>query len=418
MKKATVYLIAAVFLFPLALSSCKKADPNAERPDFIRVYADPGSETPLVSANLPVKGGTTTLYIKSSVPFAAKWQDGNVPAWARMSGPDQIADGVWKVSITADRLSEDAIYERRSGVLMLTAPEISLGNFFVLNQGLTARIACDFSWLNGGANPNETFNDVLMANWNNSQKSKGYTSNVIEGQEYAWVYSKAGYIKLGNNEGYGADLITPHTGAFQNDSLLVVSFKAVVQNGPSIGDFYGETEDITGDTDVPTPGPGPGPGPGPDPGPDPETGSSGTEAITSMAPMPVRSYAPAATDVDDNTLTIQLTGGGVFRDTQTTYLVFKDVPTYDRNSPNFPEDIFKNSGYLLFIASTPNNPISANTTLRIMAGSMTLSPARQCSRIFIDDLYVYRVNPKVDEDFYVLNGSQSGRDKVLGGATE
>ena len=406
------HLIVPLLL--LALAACTKKDPNARRDEFIDVYDSQACETPLSSSWIGVEGGSITLYIKSSVPFTPKWQDGQVPAWASISKPEKIGDGLWSVRVTADKLSEEAVYERRSGVLMLSAPDIYLGNFFVVNQGFTARVASDFSWLGGSANPNETFNDVLMANWSNVQKSKGFTSTVIEGQENAWVYAKNGYVKLSNNDFMGADFITPRTPAFQGDSLLVVSFKAVVQNGPSIGDFYAETEPVEGDGGEPDPGPGPDPGPDPEPEPDPGS-SSGTEPITPMSSIAMF-RALSAADIDNNTLTVEVVGGGVIRGTDKTSITFTDVPTYDRSSADFPADIFKNSSYLVFVASTKNNPITSNTAIRFIAGSMAPEPADRCSRIFIDDLYVYRVDAKTDEDIFERNGSASGRDKVLGGA--
>ena len=416
MRKAITLSFALLLPAFFLLLSCKKGDPNAERGEYIQVYDSPASDIPLKQAFIPVKGGSVTLYVKSIVNFSAKWQDGNVPAWAEVTQPQSVGDGIWKISVTAGPVSEDAVYERRTGVLMLTAPEIHLGNFFVVGQGLLPRIACDFSWLTGSAAPNETIYDVLMDNWNNAQKGKGFSSTLIEGQEHAWVYGKDGYIKLGSNDYMGADLLTPHTGAFQNDSLLVVSFKAVVQNGPSIGDFYGTTEEVTGDGVDP----GPGPGPGPDPEPQDPGSSSGTELITPMSVMASHRAARSmtATDVDDNTLTVEVIGGGVIRGTDRTSLTLTDVPTYDRGSADYPADIFKTGRYLIFIASAPNNPITANTTIRFIAGSMSTLPAERCNRIFLDDLYVYRVNAKTDEDFFALNGGTSGRDRVLGGAAQ
>lgn len=419
MKKQILTLLRlAGPILLLMQAACTKKDPNAPREEYIRVYDSPACEVPVSSTSIGVKGGTATLYIKSSVPFTAKWQDGQVPAWADVTAPQPVSDDVWKIDITADRISDEAVYERRSGVLMLMAPDIYLGNFFVVNQGLTARIACDFSWLNGSAKPNETINDVLMENWSNAWKNRGFSSTVIEGQESAWVYSKNGYIKLGSNDFMGADLLTPHTGSFQYDSLLVVSFKAVVQNGPSVGDFYAETEPIDGDGTDPDPGPGPGPDPEPDPEPVDPGSSSGTEPITPMPSIAIRRAPASVADVDDNTLTVEVIGGGVIRETGLTRIVLTDVPTYDRGSSAYPEDIFKDGSYLVFIASTPANPITTNTTIRFIAGSMNTQPAPKCSRIFIDDLYVYRVNARTDEDLFILNGSKSGRDKVLGGATE
>lgn len=409
MKKIITYPILSVLLLLWTASSCKRDDPNAERKDYIRVYENLTSEHPIDRTNLPVRGGSVTLYIRSNANFQAKWQDGRVPAWASITRPRLISEGLWEITVTAEKLSEDALYERRSGVLMLTDAGRFLGNYFTVNQGLVKRVGTDFSWLAGSLRPNETISDVLIQNWSNAQKKYGYTSTLIEGQESAWCYSKSGYVRLGGNNGIGADLIMPHTPSFQGDSLLVVSFKAVVQNGPSIGDFYGQTEGMEEGSDSP----GSDPEPEPDPGPD--TGG-GTEPIL---PMPViRKAGPAATEVDDGTLTVVVEGGGVIRDIRQTSITITDLPTYDRGSADFPSDMFKGASYLVFVASTPSNPITSNTTIRIIAGSMSPEPAVRCSRIFIDDLYVFRTDTKTDEDLFVLNDSKSGKDKVLGGAAE
>ena len=63
----------------------------------------------------------------------------------------------------------------------------------------------------------------------------------------------------------------------------------------------------------------------------------------------------------------EVVGGGVIRGTDKTSITFTDVPTYDRSSADFPADIFKNSSYLVFVASTKNNPITSNTAIRFIA---------------------------------------------------
>ncbi len=417
MKHRFFILCLSALLPALALSSCKKEDPNAERSDYIRAYLPSDRNTPIDQTWVSVRGGSVRVLIESTVPFSSKWQDGQVPAWAEATAPRQVGEGLWEITITAGRMPAELGYERRSGVLMLSAPDQFLGKYLVVNQGFISRVSSDFSWLNGNAAPNETYDDVLMANWTNVQKGKGFTSTVIEGQENAWVYGKAGYIKLGNDDGMGADLFTPHNGLFRYDSLLVLSFKAIVQNGPSTGDFMAITEPVDGDGIDPDPGPGPGPDPGPDPEPE-DPGTSGTEPIL---PMPVQRYGAPQIDpglMDNGTLTIEIQGGGVLRDQAgkgVTSITFTDLPTYDRESAEYPLDIFKNSSYLVFLSSVPGNAISANTTLRFIAGSMATAPAEKCSRIFLDDVYVYRMNAKVDEDIFGLNGKRSGRDNVLGG---
>jgi hypothetical protein len=426
--KTNRFIYYVLFAIAFVVASCQNDDPNALRKEFIEVYATADCVEPLERTHLPVRGGEVTLYIKSNIQFDLEWQDGNIDElgqikpWARVSPLQSIGDGLWKITVSADKLSEEAVYEKRSGVLMLKAPEIHAGRFFVVDQGLTARVASDFSWLTGSEKPNETISDVIYENWSNLQKNKGFKTTIIPGQEKAWVYGKAGYIKLGNSDGMGADLIAPREAMMRYDSLLVVSFKAVVQNGPSTGDFYGDTEGVYGDGEQPA-DPTPEPEPDPDPTPDDPTpsdptnpGEGGTELIK---PMSV-AIAPAADEMDNNTLTLEVVGGGVIRDfitTGATSITFNDIPTYNRMHPDFPANMFDGGEYLVFIESTKANPITANTTVRFIAGSMSDTPAAKNSRIFLDDIYIYRVNAKFDEDFYQLNGGKSGKDQVLGGAS-
>ena len=114
-----------------------------------------------------------------------------------------------------------------------------------------------------------------------------------------------------------------------------------------------------------------------------------------------------------------MTGGGVIRDyaSQGRTSIKFNLTTYDRKSPAYPADIFRDAAYLVFICSTPSNPIGPNTTVRFIAGDMSGNASAVCSRIFIDDIYVYRTNPAQDEDIFVLNDGRSGRDLVLGGTS-
>ena len=270
------------------------------------------------------------------------------------------------------------LYTRRYGVLMLTCEEQFLGKYLVIQQGLDPRITCDFSWMYGSLEPNATFGDVLMNHWTAAQKNLGYTSTIIEGEEDAWVYGKEGYIKLGNDRGAGADFITPHISDFQYDTLLVVSFKAVVQNGDILPDYSG-----------------------------------GTEPIVPMSRANKRSNP-----VDMNVFTVEVTGGGYIRDFVKTggTSVQMAVPTYDMNSANYPYDIFDGHSFLVFIEGTASNPITVDTAIRFIAGDMKgSSDGGRCSRVFLDDVFVYRQDLLLDEDLFLANGSKSGRDVICGG---
>lgn len=384
MKKLILILSLAL---PLLCLSCKKHAQSSERAEYIRVYDSERSELSIDSTWVSVKGGTLTYYIRSNVDFDAKWQnEGKI--WARIQQPKKLSGDLWSISLTADPISErsysssavEGLYTYRYGVLMLTAPSLQLGKYFVVEQGYRSRVACDFSWLFGSADPNAAYNDVVMDRWTAAQQSQGFTSSVIPGQEHAWVYSKEGYIRLGNDKGYGADLMTPHTAAFQEDSLLILSFRAVSQSGANLPDFTGGTEPI----------------------------------VPMEAPRGIRASGPE--EADDNRLRVEITGGGFIRDKvgeKGTSLDF-ELSGYDRESPAYPADMFKDGRYMVFLAGTLNNPINVNTTIRFVAGNMGETAAQTNNRVFIDDIFIYRIDPKKSEDPFLLYGSRSGRDELLG----
>lgn len=383
----TIKLCLVICTSLLSVFSCRKQDPNAERSDLIRVYDSADSKTPIDSAWVSVSGGTFTYYIRSSVEFVARWQSED-QTWARIGAPVKISDGLWSIDVTVQPVSErtpesrngvvTGLYTRRYGVLMLGVQGRFLGKFFVIEQGLRNRIASDFSWLYGSEDPNDNYKNLPMSLWTSAQKGYGFSSTLIDGEEDRWVYSKQGYVKLGNDYGAGADLITPRCPDFQHDTLLVVSFRAVAQNGGPLPDFTGGTEPI----------------------------------------VPMKSGLKKADgSEDDNTLTVKVTGGGFIRDlvqSGGTSISF-ELPTYDRNSVGFPSDMFDKGSFLVFIEGTESNPITVNTAIHFEAGSMKGSDGGQCSRVFLDDIFVYRQDLLYDEDLFPLNGGKSGLDTITGG---
>lgn len=391
MMSSTRYTIKLCLFAILALGlfSCKKSSSNAERSDYIRVYDSVEGEPPIDRAVVSVKGGKYTYYIRSNVDFTVRWQSED-SSWAEIGTPQRVSEGLWSIDITVQPVSKRSLatvnnvptglYTRRYGVLMITNQDIYLGKYLVIEQGLESRISCNFSWLYGASDPNDTYSDVLMSHWTTAQVNQGFTSTLISGEDDKWVYSKDGYVKLGNERGAGADLITPHNASFQYDTLLVVSFRAVVQNGDALPDFAGGTEPI----------------------------------------VPNRFIAPRgnATKADDSpALTIEVTGGGCIRDFVSSggTSLSLDLTTYNRESPSFPADMFDDGAYLVFIEGTESNPITVNTAVRFIAGGMKGSDDGACSRVFLDDVFVYRQDILLDEDLFVLNGGKSGKDIVTGG---
>ena len=389
--KSTRYTIRLCLFAVVALGffSCKGSVPSAERSDYIRVYDSREGDTPLDRAVVSVKGGKYTYYIRSNVDFSARWQSEDT-SWAEIGSPRRVSEGLWAIDVTVEPVSErvlttvnnvpTGLYTRRYGVLMITNQDIFLGKYLIIEQGLEPRISCNFSWLYGAADPNDTYSDVLMSHWTTAQQNQGFTSTLIDGEDDKWVYSKDGYVKLGNSRGAGADLITPRSASFQYDTLLVVSFRAVVQSGDALPDFTG-----------------------------------GTEPIVPNKIMASRAKENNA--ADGPSLTVEVTGGGFIRDfvgSGGTSLNL-DLSTYIRESPSFPADIFDDGAYLVFIEGTESNPITVNTAIRFIAGGMKGSDDGTCSRVFLDDVFVYRQDLLLDEDLFLLNGEKSGKDIVTGG---
>lgn len=383
MKKTLI--LSLIFLAAL---SCGKKDPNAQREDIIDVFDSLDSlktGTPLERTWVSMLGGPRTYYVRTSASFQAKWEDGGRD-WATVSTPERIGDNLWKLDITAKPLSTrtllegESICQKRFGVLMLTASSAYLGTYIKVEQGMEVRRYDDFSVLTGSLEPNATHNDLLMSRWNATQAGLGYTSTVLPGQEKAWVYSKDGYVKLGSDHGVGADLITPPVPQLQNDTLLVVTFSAVVQNGDVLPDFEG-----------------------------------GTEPILPMSPGVTKAAVPATAGADTPSLTVRVTGGGCIRDFLEeggTGITFNDIPTYDRQSSRYPADIFEGARYIVFIKGTDVSPISVNTRIHFEAGNMNGEAGEKCNRVFIDDICIYRVDRRDDEDIFPIVG-HSGKDEVL-----
>lgn len=343
---------------PAMCVSCDDSDANQDRKEYIDVYSEPDGEESATVFPVGVQGGTATFYIRSNVEFTAKWQDNLTSPWIKIKNLEEIEPGLSKIELEVSKLSSIAYYTRRSGTLMLSAPELNYGKFITLNQGFTARVSCNFSWLKYGSADPRKDDGTLIGAWSQSQKDYGYTSTVIPGQDDAWCYGKNGFIMLGNKEGYGADFISPYTGDLRSDSLLVVTFKAV--------------------------------------------------AYTSLDGVK-----------DNNRLSFEVLDGGVIRDFAEeggTRMEF-EVPYYNMADENFPASMWDcGSEYMVFIASTPSNPISGDTRIRLTAGSLSSTPESVCNRIFIDNIYIRRFTPD-DEDLFEANGG-SGKDIILGTAPE
>ena len=88
--------VAAVVLCAGVAAACHHDDPNAERSEYIEVYAAPDAETPLSgSTSVSVRAGTEKLYVKSNVDLVAKWQDDADASWATVSGFEKEGEDLY-----------------------------------------------------------------------------------------------------------------------------------------------------------------------------------------------------------------------------------------------------------------------------------------------------------------------------------
>ena len=347
---------AAVMLAIPFFSSCRHDDPNADRPEFIEVYEHPDSLTPLTAASVSVRAGEATLYVKSNVEFVPKWQDAESSPWAVVSGMEKIGDDLYEVKLTHARRNNNPYYTRRTGTLMLTAPDLKLGSYLTVHQGLVARFSSDMSWSKYGSPDPRKLDGTLSSQWSVTDKNRGWESTVIDGQKDAYLYGKNGYLMLGSEDGYGADVYTPYVDELHRDTLIVLSFRAVA-------------------------------------------------------------YTDLDGNKDDNKLTVEVVGGGVIRDfeKQGTTKLELEVPYYDLNSDKFPGDMWDEGQFLVGIIGTDRNPLTSDTRIRFTAGSLSPTPGKP-NRIFLDNVYLRKITSNAhvqDEDLFLLNGGKSGKDTVF-----
>ena len=308
---------------------------NSDRSESIAVYADPIEKKPVDAVYVGVQGGQAKIYAEANVDFVASWEDDADMPWAAVL--------------------DDTAVDPLTGCRIVT---LNYNRIVPVHQGSTARVSNDFSSMKyGKTDPRFTDDETPIDDWTTAQKDYGFSSTTIDGEEHAHCYGKNGYLKLGDDEGHGADLISPYTNTLRSDSMLMVSFRAVAYT-----DFY--------------------------------TGAK-----------------------DDNKIKVEVLDGGViadFADTGKTSIEL-EAAYYDPRSDEFPENMWEGSDLLVFVVGTQLNPITVNTRIRISCGSFTqTSPVN--NRIFLDNFYIRRL--EADEENYFTENNGSGKDIILGAPLE
>lgn len=340
------------------LFSCEKKDPNGDRDEYIRLYRSFDDEEPVSSIWVGVKGGTVKFHVRSNVEFEAAWQDDKDTQWGNVKEVSSLGGDKYDVTVDFKAIHSYPYYTRRTGNLMLFNKEKNLGNFVNVHQGLVTRLASDMSWSAYGTSDPRKDDGVLLSKWSTTNKNRGWTSTPAEGADEAYLLAKNGYLQIGDSKGHGADLICPFITDIQNDSLAVVSFRAVAP-----------------------------------------TGMDGVK--------------------DANKFTVEVIGGGVIRDQVETggTKVELEAPWYDPFSDGFPGNMWDGSYFMIGLVSTPKSPFTQNTRIRITAGEISATPAAKPSRLFVDNFYVRRIwwkdEDNNDEDIFALNGGVSGPDHIF-----
>lgn len=351
------FLAASLLLASACLSgvSCLKDDPNGPRDEYLEVYASADSEEEAATTFcVGVRGGDHKFYLKTNVPLEElqiEWQDEDSSPWASVKTVEEVSSGLYSVTLSVNPRSSYAYYTRRSGMLLISAPERNLGSFITIFQGSTARFSnncANFTY--GVVNPYFTDGERIYSGWSAAQKGYFLTENSFDGVSY--VYGRNGHLMLGDSKGHGGCIVTPYVDAMRSDSLLMVSFRAVA-------------------------------------------------------------YADGRVS-DNNRIKVDILGGGIFRDDpeQESRSMELEVPHLDSSDPDFPANMWNDAEFMLFIQSSARYPISANTQIRITSGSLE-EQSKTNSRVYVSNVYIRRLVEGTDEDYFSENGG-SGVDRILG----
>ena len=346
LKKLLIAIgIAAVVL------SCSKEQTGQTREDKLSFHAQADcSDEPMKEAAVSVLAGTRTLYLKSSFDKEIDlfWQDAATYPWAKIEEFEPTGTkGVYRITLSYPDRYPGVWYARRVGTLSAVVPGEDFGVFLPVRQGATDRVVEDFSaWTYGSADPWSDISDTPLDNWTTALKDRGFSSEPVGSDSLGRCYGHVGYIRLGDKEAHRGSVLTPRNDSFRFDTLLMVSFRAAA-------------------------------------------------------------FKEKVGSKDDNHFRVEVTGGGFIRDYAETEQTWIDLEApYIQNK----EDFFgSDSWFLVFIADSDSNQMTATTRIKITSGTDT---SEGCSRLFLDDISITRLVPDVDEDFYAENEG-SGKDKIM-----
>jgi len=305
----------------LACVACEKSEDTRRIDQGIQVSETELFDEWINELELPIEGGKDTIYVFSSSDIQLMIQPPTGGEWMKVSEETYMPDlKATRVILEVEPLEDDL--NRRESTLNIGNQDLYSRKFLKITQGYGERYVDDFSWLRyGNGNPLDEANGVLLVQWNPTQQQQGWTSTILEGQTQAFVYGKNDYVQIGSEE-VGANLLSPIIPSLERDSLLVLTFNAVA--------FVSESGQL-----------------------------------------------------DDNKLTIKLTGGE-FEEGEVNQVL--DLPHFDKESALLTSKMWENAWFVLEIHKPQSNPKSSTLQIEFINGAGT---GAKGNRIFLDNVKLF-----------------------------
>lgn len=324
-KRSVTPLIAVLLLTgTVSLGTACDDDKDYSRREHIEWSNSPEFEEALTGTlHIPVRASKEqdatpfkrSIYIRSNVAYQVgfegeKEESGEQPAeeWLNVDEIKRgVRPGIDELVLLITPHTES--YVERKGCISLHTDVEFLNEFIAVVQGFpkyTKDYEGNFDWLKyGSAEPLETRGETPIDSWTADQKKMGLESTPAQEGGTAYCYGKNGYVKLGDDAGHGANLLTPYDPGIRNDTAAMVRFNAIA-------------------------------------------------------------YAAADGTKDNDELTVRITGGGQFADGTTEKTV--RVGHLDPTAAELPTAMWKNSQQEFIIFSHPKNSFTSNTRMELMAG--------------------------------------------------
>lgn len=237
-KRSVTPLIAVLLLTgTVSLGTACDDDKDYSRREHIEWSNSPEFEEALTGTlHIPVRASKEqdatpfkrSIYIRSNVAYQVgfegeKEESGELPAeeWLNVDEIKRgVRPGIDELVLLITPHTES--YVERKGCISLHTDVEFLNEFIAVVQGFpkyTKDYEGNFDWLKyGSAEPLETRGETPIDSWTADQKKMGLESTPAQEGGTAYCYGKNGDVKLGDDAGHGANLLTPYDPGIRNDT--------------------------------------------------------------------------------------------------------------------------------------------------------------------------------------------------------